>query len=99
MINAVGLAKIKEVELEVVEVLDQFRETPMKLNLEKCCSIYSTTRKFDLSLPTSLLLLNKTLINIEGWAANLSRIDLWTTAKPFIQSWVAKNIERQCLKI
>ena len=40
------------------------------------------------------MLLHKTLLNIEGLGqTNLSDLDLWTTAKPFIQQWINKKIQ------
>ena len=75
-------------------VLDPIFEKPfdeIKFG-EMLLYLFDATRKFDLSLPTSLLLLNKTLINIEGLGRQIyPELDLWTTAKPFIQSWVAKK--------
>ena len=105
MINAGWVGEdTKEVELEVVirTVLDPIFEKPfdeIKFG-EMLLYLFDATRKFDLSLPTSLLLLNKTLINIEG------------LADKFIQNWICgqqpshlfnlglqKNIaRRQCLK-
>lgn len=97
MINAGWVGEdTKEVELEVVirTVLDPIFEKPfdeIKFG-EMLLYLFDATRKFDLSLPTSLLLLNKTLINIEGLGRQIyPELDLWTTAKPFIQSWVAKK--------
>ena len=97
MINAKWVGEdTKEVELEVVvrTVLDPIFEKPfneIKFG-EMLLYLFDATRRFNLSLPTSLLLLNKTLINIEGLGRQIyPDLDLWTTAKPFIQSWVAKK--------
>ena len=54
--------------------------------------IRDRTRSYELSLPASLLLLHKTLINIEGLGRQIyPDLDLWTTAKPFIQNWISKR--------
>ena len=97
MINAKWVGEdTKEVELEVVvrTVLDPIFEKPfneIKFG-EMLLYLFDATRRFNLSLPTSLLLLNKTLINIEGLGRQIyPDLDLWTTAKPFIQSCVAKK--------
>tara|TARA_Y100000817_G_scaffold314873_1_gene315668 strand:+ start:1982 stop:3520 length:1539 start_codon:yes stop_codon:yes gene_type:complete len=86
----------KEIELEIVirTVLDPIFEKPfneIKFG-EMLLFLFEATRGFHLSLPSSLLLLNKTLINIEGLGREIyPNLDLWTTAKPFIQNWVAKK--------
>ncbi len=51
-------------------------------------SLFSTARKFDMQVMPSLVLLEKTIINIEGLGRQLyPELDLWDTAAPFLEKW------------
>lgn len=51
--------------------------------------LFQTARRFDMEVQPSLVLLQKTLLNIEGLGRTLyPQLDLWTTAKPFLEQWV-----------
>jgi ubiquinone biosynthesis protein len=51
-------------------------------------SLFSTARKFDMQVMPSLVLLEKTIINIEGLGRQLyPELDLWATAAPFLEKW------------
>jgi ubiquinone biosynthesis protein len=89
-------SKTKPIELEVTirTALDPIFEKPFsEINFgEMLVFLFEETRAYELSLPASLLLLHKTLINIEGLGRQIyPDLDLWTTAKPFIQNWVSKR--------
>jgi ubiquinone biosynthesis protein len=64
-------------------------------------SLFTTARKFNMQVQPSLVLLQKTLLNIEGLGRQLyPELDLWTTAQPFLQQWLRdryspKSIYRQ----
>ena len=86
----------KPIELEVTirTAIDPIFERPFsEINFgEMLLFLFEETRSYELSLPASLLLLHKTLINIEGLGRQIyPDLDLWTTAKPFIQNWVSKR--------
>ena len=50
--------------------------------------IFDSARRFDLQMQPSLMLLQKTLINIEGLGKQLyPKLDFWSIAKPFLQEW------------
>jgi ubiquinone biosynthesis protein len=88
--------KTKPIELEVTirTAIDPIFERPFsEINFgEMLVFLFEETRSYELSLPASLLLLHKTLINIEGLGRQIyPDLDLWTTAKPFIQNWVSKR--------
>lgn len=52
-------------------------------------SLFTTARKFNMEVQPSLVLLQKTLLNIEGLGRQLyPDLDLWTTAQPFLQQWL-----------
>ncbi len=51
-------------------------------------SLFRTARRFDMQVIPSLVLLEKTIINIEGLGRQLyPELDLWATAKPFLEKW------------
>jgi ubiquinone biosynthesis protein len=51
--------------------------------------LFQTARRFNMEVQPSLVLLQKTLLNIEGLGRQLyPDLDLWTTAKPFLEKWV-----------
>ena len=50
--------------------------------------IFDSARRFNLHMQPSLMLLQKTLINIEGLGKQLyPQLDFWSIAKPFLQEW------------
>jgi ubiquinone biosynthesis protein len=54
--------------------------------------LFQTARRFDMQVQPSLVLLQKTLINIEGLGRQLyPQLDLWVTAKPFLENWVKQR--------
>jgi ubiquinone biosynthesis protein len=51
--------------------------------------LFSTARRFDMQVQPSLVLLQKTLLNIEGLGRQLyPELDLWQTAQPFLEQWL-----------
>jgi ubiquinone biosynthesis protein len=54
--------------------------------------LFRTARRFDMEIQPSLVLLQKTLLHIEGLGRQLyPDLDLWSTAKPFLEQWVAER--------
>ena len=54
--------------------------------------LFRTARAFNMEVQPQLILLQKTLLNIEGLGRELyPDLDLWQTAKPFLEKWVAKR--------
>ena len=50
--------------------------------------LFQTARRFDMVVQPQLILLQKTLLNIEGLGRQLyPDLDLWQTAKPFLENW------------
>lgn len=55
--------------------------------------LFQTARRFDMEVQPQLVLLQKTLLNIEGLGRQLyPELDLWTTAKPFMERWMRERI-------
>lgn len=54
--------------------------------------LFRTARRFNMEVQPQLILLQKTLLNIEGLGRDLyPDLDLWQTAKPFLARWVARR--------
>ena len=55
--------------------------------------LFQTARRFDMTVQPQLVLLQKTLLNIEGLGRQLyPQLDLWQTAKPFLENWVKEQV-------
>lgn len=55
--------------------------------------LFQTARRFNMEVQPQLVLLQKTLLNIEGLGRQLyPDLDLWKTAKPFIENWMHEQI-------
>lgn len=60
--------------------------------------LFQTARRFDMEVQPQLVLLQKTLLNIEGLGRMLyPQLDLWTTAKPFLERWMSEQIGHRAL--
>ncbi len=54
--------------------------------------LFQTARRFNMEVQPQLVLLQKTLLNIEGLGRQLyPDLDLWDTAKPFLERWMARR--------
>jgi ubiquinone biosynthesis protein len=55
--------------------------------------LFQTARRFHMEVQPQLVLLQKTLLNIEGLGRDLyPDLDLWQTAKPFLERWMSEQI-------
>ncbi len=56
-------------------------------------SLFRTAQRFDMPVQPQLVLLQKTLLNIEGLGRTLyPELDLWQTAKPFLERWMREQV-------
>ncbi|HBO16247.1 MAG TPA: ubiquinone biosynthesis regulatory protein kinase UbiB [Porticoccaceae bacterium] len=54
--------------------------------------LFDTARRFNMEVQPSLVLLQKTLINVEGLGRQLyPELDPWTSARPFLEQWVRRR--------
>ena len=61
--------------------------------------LFQTSRRFNVEIQPQLVLLQKTLLNIEGLGRELDpNLDLWTTAKPFLERWAGEQVGWQALQ-
>lgn len=55
--------------------------------------LFETSRRFHVEIQPQLVLLQKTLLNIEGLGRQLDpELDLWDTAKPFLVHWMNEQV-------
>ena len=55
--------------------------------------LFQTSRRFGIEIQPQLVLLQKTLLNIEGLGLQLDpELDLWKTAKPWLERWMSEQI-------
>jgi ubiquinone biosynthesis protein len=55
--------------------------------------LFQTSRRFNIEIQPQLVLLQKTLLNIEGLGRELDpELDLWTTFKPFLERWMSEQM-------
>jgi ubiquinone biosynthesis protein len=55
--------------------------------------LFEVTGLFDMRTRPELLLLQKTMVVVEGVARTLDRrLDMWTTAEPVVREWIARNL-------
>ncbi|WP_126452114.1 ubiquinone biosynthesis regulatory protein kinase UbiB [Sulfuriflexus mobilis] len=87
--------RVDEFEAAIRSVCEPIFERPLKEisfgNL--LLRLFQTARRFDMPIQPQLVLLQKTLLNIEGLGRQLyPDLDLWTTAKPFLERWMNEHV-------
>jgi len=86
---------VDEFSRVIRQVVDPFFQKPIKeisfgnVLLE----LFQTARQFDMEVQPQLVLLQKTLINIEGMGRQIyPDLDLWETAAPFMERWMNERV-------
>ncbi|UUX96861.1 ubiquinone biosynthesis regulatory protein kinase UbiB [Aquabacterium sp. J223] len=55
--------------------------------------LFQISRRFNVEIQPQLVLLQKTLLNVEGLGRQLDpELDLWATAKPFLERWMSEQV-------
>jgi ubiquinone biosynthesis protein len=55
--------------------------------------LFQVARRFEMPIQPQLVLLQKTLLNIEGLGRRLyPQLDLWETAKPYLETWMNEQV-------
>jgi ubiquinone biosynthesis protein len=93
--------RIEELESAIRACCEPFFDRPLKeisLGLV-LMRLFQASRRFDVQIQPQLVLLQKTLLNIEGLGRQLDPdLDLWVTAKPFLERWMIERIGPTALK-
>ena len=87
--------KIHEFESAIRSVCEPIFEKPLKdISFgQLLVQLFRTAGRFDMEVQPSLVLLQKTLLNVEGLGRQLyPELDLWQTAMPYLENWNAKRL-------
>ncbi len=87
--------RIEEFESAIRSVCEPIFEKPLKdiSFAQLLLRLFQTARRFDMHVQPQLVLLQKTLLNIEGLGRQLyPDLDLWQTAKPFFEKWFHQRV-------
>ncbi len=87
--------RINEFEAAIRTVCEPIFERPLKeISFgQLLLRLFQTARRFNMEVQPQLVLLQKTLFNVEGLGRQLyPDLDLWNTAKPFLERWLRKQI-------
>ena len=87
--------RVDELEGAVRAVCEPHFDRPLKdISLgQVLLRLFQTSRRFNVEIQPQLVLLQKTLLNVEGLGRQLDpELDLWATAKPFLERWMNEQI-------
>jgi len=87
--------RVDEFEGAIRAVCEPIFDKPLKdISFGKTLlRLFQTARRFEMEVQPQLVLLQKTLLNIEGLGRQLDPdLDLWKTAKPFLERWMNDQI-------
>ncbi len=87
--------RIDEFESAIRAVCEPIFDKPLKdISFgQLLLNLFQTARQFNMEVQPQLILLQKTLLNIEGLGRQLyPDLDLWKTAKPFLEQWMKDKI-------
>lgn len=83
--------RVDEFEAAIRAVCEPIFDRPLKeISFGKVLlRLFQTSRRFNMEIQPQLVLLQKTLLNIEGLGRQLDPdLDLWKTGKPFLERWM-----------
>ncbi|MDX1450923.1 MAG: ubiquinone biosynthesis regulatory protein kinase UbiB [Oleiphilaceae bacterium] len=87
--------RVDEFESAIRTVCEPIFERPLKdISFGQfLLRLFQTARRFNMEVQPQLVLLQKTLLNIEGLGRQLyPDLDLWHTAKPYLENWMKQRI-------
>lgn len=88
-------ARVEAFEAEIRSVCEPIFEKPLGeiAFAPLLVRLFQTARRFDMTVQPQLVLLQKTLLHIEGLGRQLyPELDLWANAKPFFERWVKTRL-------
>src|SRR5476649_2279424 len=92
--------KLNEFEAAIRTVCEPIFEKPLKdISFgQVLMRLFQTARRFNMEVQPQLVLLQKTLLNIEGLGRQLyPDLDLWNTAQPFLERWMRERVSPKTL--
>lgn len=85
----------EELEIAIRAICEPIFNKPLKdISFGRTLlSLFQMSRRFGVVIQPQLIMLQKTLLNIEGLGRDLdSNIDLWQTARPFLKRWMSEQL-------
>jgi len=85
----------EELEGAVRAVCEPYFDRPLsEISLgQVLLRLFQTSRRFNVEIQPQLVLLQKTLLNVEGLGRDLDPdLDLWKTAKPYLERWMHQRV-------
>lgn len=85
----------EELEGAVRSVCEPYFDRPLaEISLgQVLLRLFQTSRRFNVEIQPQLVLLQKTLLNVEGLGRQLDpQLDLWKTAKPYLENWMHERV-------
>jgi len=92
--------RVDELEGEIRAVCEPIFDRPLKeISLGRVLvQLFKASRRFNVEIQPQLVLLQKTLLNVEGLGRQLDPdLDLWITAKTFLERWMTEQVGWQAL--
>jgi ubiquinone biosynthesis protein len=90
-----GTTSVDEFEFAIRTVCEPIFNKPLaEISFgQVLVNLFNTARRFNMEVQPQLVLLQKTLLYIEGLGRQLyPQLDLWQTAKPFLENWVKEQM-------
>ncbi len=87
--------RVDELEAAIRAVCEPIFDRPLReISFGKVLlRLFQTSRRFGIEIQPQLVLLQKTLLNIEGLGRQLDpELDLWQTAKPWLERWMSEQV-------
>jgi ubiquinone biosynthesis protein len=87
--------RVDEFEAAIRAVCEPIFDRPLKeISFGRVLlRLFQTSRRFNVEIQPQLVMLQKTLLNIEGLGRQLDPdLDLWKTAKPFLERWMSEQV-------
>ncbi len=87
--------RVDELESAIRAVCEPIFDRPLKdISFgQVLLRLFAASRRFNVQIQPQLVLLQKTLLNVEGLGRQLDPdLDLWRTAKPFLEQWMRRQV-------
>lgn len=87
--------RVDQLEAAVRACCEPYFDRPLKdISLGMILmQLFQTSRRFNVQIQPQLVLLQKTMLNVEGLGRQLDPdLDLWCTARPFLENWMKDQV-------
>ena len=91
---------VEEFEFAIRAVCEPIFEKPLSeiSFAQVLINLFNTARRYNMKVQPQLVLLQKTLLYVEGLGRQLyPQLDLWDTAKPFLENWMKEQVSPKTL--